>query len=157
MNPATLAFQLEWTQRTIGVNTEGVTHEESLVRPGSGGNCINWVLGHIVVHRGVMLTLLGQPPFWSDEEAEVYRRGSSGDLPASRLKPLDALRADLESSSTRLRAAMAAADDTVLRSPAPSGKLTVGERLAFLVFHEAYHTGQIGLLRRLAGRPGAIR
>ncbi len=40
---------------------------------------------------------------------------------------------------------------------ASHAKETVGQRLAFLQFHEAYHIGQIGLLRRLLGKPGAIR
>lgn len=33
----------------------------------------------------------------------------------------------------------------------------VGERLAFLQFHESYHAGQVGLLRRLLGKDGVIR
>ena len=37
-------------------------------------------------------------------------------------------------------------DADALRQPGPAG----------LAFHEAYHTGQLGVLRRLAGRPGAI-
>lgn len=32
----------------------------------------------------------------------------------------------------------------------------LGETLSFLQFHEAYHTGQLGLQRRLIGKPGAI-
>jgi uncharacterized damage-inducible protein DinB len=40
---------------------------------------------------------------------------------------------------------------------ASAGKETVGDQLAFLQFHEAYHIGQAGLLRRLAGKDGAIR
>ena len=31
-----------------------------------------------------------------------------------------------------------------------------GTRVAFLNFHEAYHAGQLGVLRRLAGKPGAL-
>jgi uncharacterized damage-inducible protein DinB len=37
------------------------------------------------------------------------------------------------------------------------GDATVSEKLAFLQFHEAYHAGQIAILRRMAGKPGAIR
>ncbi|MCH9008517.1 hypothetical protein IIA29_11025 [candidate division KSB1 bacterium] len=36
-------------------------------------------------------------------------------------------------------------------------KETVGEKLSFLHFHETYHLGQIGLLRRLAGKEGVIK
>jgi len=31
-----------------------------------------------------------------------------------------------------------------------------GAQLHFLHFHEAYHAGQLGLLRRMAGKDGAI-
>ena len=36
----------------------------------------------------------------------------------------------------------------------PDGSDTVGGMLRFLAWHEAYHPGQLGLLRRLAGKPG---
>ncbi len=157
MDGPTLAYQLEWTGRTIGVNIEGITHEDSLVRPDGGGNCINWVLGHIVASRNGMLAMLGQPPYWSDEQVALYRRGSSGELPTDGLKPLPALIEDLDASAARVRAALDAVDDAALAATAPSGDRTIGQRLAFLVFHESYHVGQIGVLRRLVGRPGAIR
>ena len=35
--------------------------------------------------------------------------------------------------------------------------MTAGEMVAALVFHEAYHAGQTGVLRRLIGKPGAVR
>jgi hypothetical protein len=34
---------------------------------------------------------------------------------------------------------------------------TLGDKLGFLQFHEAYHAGQIGLLRRLVGKEGKIQ
>mgnify|MGYP001101362822 CR=1 FL=1 len=33
----------------------------------------------------------------------------------------------------------------------------VAEKIAMLHFHEAYHTGQVGLMRRLLGKDGMIR
>lgn len=32
-----------------------------------------------------------------------------------------------------------------------------GDRLSFALFHEAYHVGQLGILRRIAGHPGATK
>jgi hypothetical protein len=40
---------------------------------------------------------------------------------------------------------------------APAGDQSVGEKLFVLQFHEAYHAGQTGLLRRIAGHEGAIK
>jgi uncharacterized damage-inducible protein DinB len=50
----------------------------------------------------------------------------------------------------------------VLERPAPGpdsdGELTetVRSLLGTILFHQAYHSGQTGLLRRIAGKPGAI-
>jgi hypothetical protein len=34
---------------------------------------------------------------------------------------------------------------------------SIGDALSRLNFHESYHAGQIGLLRRIAGKEGAIK
>jgi len=34
---------------------------------------------------------------------------------------------------------------------------TVGTNLAVFAFHESYHVGQTGVLRRVAGKPGVIK
>ena len=38
----------------FGVNVKGLSHEDSLVQPPAGGNCLNWVAAHIVASRGAM-------------------------------------------------------------------------------------------------------
>jgi len=65
----TLADYYGLTYRVIKRQLEGVTHEESLVQPPFRGNCLNWVLGHIVVSRATVLTTLGEIPPWSEAEA----------------------------------------------------------------------------------------
>src|SRR5208337_2223008 len=72
------------------------------------------------------------------------------------------LRGWLADSQQQLIAALAAISEETLSLPVPEALRrppltgTVGEALARLAFHEGYHNGQIGLLRRLAGKPGAI-
>jgi uncharacterized damage-inducible protein DinB len=41
-------------------------------------------------------------------------------------------------------------------SPTDNPDETVGTLLALSVFHEAYHAGQIGILRRMSGKAGLI-
>jgi hypothetical protein len=41
-------------------------------------------------------------------------------------------------------------------SPTNDPNETVGSLIAGFVFHDAYHAGQTGLLRRIAARGGAI-
>ncbi len=60
--------------QVAGANLEGMTHEQSLAQPSPGGNCANWILGHITnVQNGVM-QLLGEKPVW--ESAQLERAGN---------------------------------------------------------------------------------
>jgi hypothetical protein len=69
-----------------------------------------------------------------------------------------ALVADVVATGERLERAFAALDDAALSGPFPAplvgGGRTLEDGLHFLHFHETYHLGQIGLLRRILGHPG---
>jgi uncharacterized damage-inducible protein DinB len=140
-------------------NLQDVTHEESLRQPEGGGNCLNWVLGHIVATRNVVLEMLQQEPVWSKEVVDSYKRGSAPIRDDSYAQPLDKIVADLDRTQDRLVAGLTEASEVQLSAPsaekAPGD--TVGETLFILQFHEAYHAGQTGLLRRMAGHEGAIK
>ena len=147
---------LDFSNRSLGMNLEGVTHEESLIRPEGGGNCINWVLGHIVEHRDRMLVLMGQPAMLDEPVAARYARGSQPiTADGDDVRKLEVLKGALDESYDRLRRVVAAADEATFAAPA--GKSTVGDALVFLLGHEWYHGGQIGLLRRIAGHAGALQ
>lgn len=132
-----------------------VTHEESCLVPSTGGNSLNWILGHVVASRNDILALLGGPPIWSPEQAAPYVRGTDGRSDAFTPLPLEEIRDALGRSSAAIRS------NVESMSPAdfekPTEKATVGADLAFLQFHESYHAGQTGILRRLLGKEGAIR
>ena len=86
---------------SIRRNTEGISHEESLVRPGSGGNSINWCLGHILVSRHMVLDVLEQPLVLSEGDSAPYERGSQP-LADSDYLPLDRLQEALQQSQERI-------------------------------------------------------
>lgn len=71
-----LMMQLEVTHGIFQVNTEGVTHQESLHQPTESGNCLNWVAGHLVTAYNSILETLGEEPVWSENRIETYKRGS---------------------------------------------------------------------------------
>jgi hypothetical protein len=48
-------------------------------------------------------------------------------------------------------------DRPVADSPSGNPKETVRTLLTTLMFHQAYHAGQTAVLRRIAGKEGAIR
>jgi len=156
MNAGGLALQFRYTHFVLKKNLEGTTHEESLHRPEPGGNCLNWVLGHILLNRNDAHRLLGLGPVWTEAEDSPYMRGTAGLDPAGpRVRELETMIADLDRSQEQLQAALATATDERLAEKEGDG--TAGDLLYGLTFHEAYHAGQTGILRRLAGKEGALR
>ena len=158
-----LAKMYEFSYGAIERNLNDVTHDESLVQPPGAGNCLNWVLGHIVVARNTVLTLVGNAPVVGDDVAAHYRRGSDPLRSGDHAADLATLRALLSDTQQRLLPALAALSDDALASPVPEQlrrpPLTgsVADALIRLHYHEGYHNGQMGLLRRLAGKEGAIK
>ena len=140
--------------RALEMNLKGLSHEESLIQPPRGGNCLNWVAGHVVANRNAILGLLGEQPIWTAEEAETYKRGSAPIQDGTRARKFETIVADFTKSQERIRAGLSRLKDEDLAQN--KGEQTLGDALHFLQFHEAYHIGQMGLLRRMAGKEGAI-
>lgn len=155
MNPETLAYLFELNKYCTEKNTEGLSHADSLVQPQSGGNCCNWVLGHIVSTRNVILKLLGEQPIWSEHEAELYQRGSNPINSESEALSLETVLAAFDRSQEQILSALKHKSDEDMNQEIDNE--TLGQKLATLHFHETYHVGQLGLLRRIAGKEGAIK
>jgi len=154
-----LLFLFDFDHRALTLNREGVTHAESLIVATPGSNCMNWMLGHILDSRRSVLELLDAEPVWSEADAAPYDTGESAwpDPNTAGARPWDALVADFETSQERIREALARVTPERLAGlHKPGAKRPRGMHLHFLQFHEAYHVGQIGLLRRVVGKPGAI-
>jgi len=157
-----LLGQIAFASFALHRNVDGVSHEESLRSPQPGGNCLNWVVGHIVVVRQSWLTaVLGEAPLFDEATLKMYRRGSDPLTDGSLALPLGDLVAAYDRGQAPLVAGMSRLTAERLAAPAPfsPGKRpdeTVGSLVATLCFHEAYHVGQLGVLRRLVGHSGGI-
>jgi len=136
------------------MQTEGLNHADSLRQLPFPGNCLNWVIGHLIVSRDGAVEILGGERLWTEETTTRYARESgpitSDDDPA--VLRFEKLMEDYETVHTRLKALLAAKTVEDMAAPAPFGDRTLGEFLAFLTFHDSYHTGQTEYLRALAGR-----
>ena len=62
--------------RIIQMQTEGLTHTDSLLQMPFRANCLNWVVGHVLANRDGILKSIGEETLLSDEEIEVYKRES---------------------------------------------------------------------------------
>ena len=144
--------------RVVRMQAEGLTHEESLLQPPFRGNCFNWIVGHIVASRDLMLTSLGATAMLTDAEAEVYHRESEPLTDAANALPLERLLTELNASAERLVQAFsnATADDLARLVEAANGETPLLKQLIFRQWHETYHVGQLELLRQLAGKNDKI-
>ena len=151
-----LVSQFEFNQVTLRRLLEDVSQDDSLQAPKPDVNTINWLLGHIIATRNRLLDMVKVEGFWGDAEMAMYERGSKKFDPA-KAKHLVALRAALETSFEHIQRALPAKEatfgDAATRRFIRDGE-TLGEQVGYYVCHEDYHVGQIGLIRRLLGKPG---
>ena len=155
-NAAAIISTFKINQRVIHRNTKDITQADSLVQIKPAGNCLNWVIGHILSSRNGMFKYLKLEPFWSDENEELYTFGSKAiDKNSKSLKLEDMLKTYDQSQKT-LEAALEKLSDDDLKFEIDDKGTTVGQKLAFLAWHEGYHAGQTAINRRVAGFEGAI-
>jgi len=143
-----LTRQFTYNYEVLKMNTDGLSDEDALAQPTNGGNSLNWVLGHIIATRDDILKILDQEPLWDEQTVSLYKRGSFPISNLAEVVSLNRLLENFESSQQHLISALEGMDTT--------DKRTV-EKLAGLSFHESYHVGQTGLLRRIAGKDGVIK
>lgn len=155
-----LVAQLGFVDRALKANTAGLTHEDSLVQPQQGGNCLNWIVGHVVTTRNQFLALLGKEPIWEGERAARYARHTEPIVgPEDSIVPFEEILAAFDTSQQAILAGLSEISDEELSVMVPwfGSESPKAVALAGLVFHETYHVGQTGLLRRVAGKEGAIQ
>lgn len=142
----------------IDRQTEGLTHAESLLQPPMRGNCLNWTLGHLAVHRDYVLAALNQEKTLGDMAIPRYGRESAPILGEGEgVLPLEQLLAALKQGQERIDAAIEQLTPTDLAREVTVGRaMPLSEALFFLYFHDTYHTGQAEPLRQLAGKNDKI-
>lgn len=149
------------TSQALKANVAGLTQADSLVQPSPGGNCLNWVLGHLLSVYNDVLLMLGQEQVVDPEKLNRYARGSAPiQNPAGALE-LSELLSAWDKVLARIDTGLAGLTPERLDAKAPVSPTnnpneTVRSLLAVVGFHQAYHVGQVGILRRIAGKPGAI-
>lgn len=154
IDPEQLANAFALNLNIIRMQTEGLTHEDSLLQPAFRSNCLNWVLGHIATNRNRILDTLGEEPVLTVTESARYETGSDPILsPEADVLTLVMLLAALEQSQEKIATALERITVEELAREIEVGErqMTLGQRLFGFYFHETYHTGQTEALRQLAG------
>lgn len=132
----------------ILMNIDGVTNEEAMIFPNGDANCMNWILGHLIYIRNAFLNVLNEQSVWDQEKFSCYNRG---EIPLNRkdeFVSFEELKNYLEKTQVRLEDKLVhleSIDDAIIND------------VSGLCLHEIYHSGQFGYLRRILGKPGAIK
>jgi len=142
------------TFEAINQQLEGITHSDSVKQPPFGGNCIHWILGHLVVARCNFLMLLDVPSIWDMPQCRRCIPGSVPVTGESNSVPLDSLLADLDRTQELLLIALARVpmQDILLIKQ----DQTIGEHLVSYYGHESYHLGQLEILRQMVDKEGGV-
>jgi hypothetical protein len=107
-----------------------------------------------------LLRGLGEDAFWDESEYKLYERHEAPLLRAEDAKHiaelwagLDETLKSLESAFAKLTPAKLAEVAPFIQDDEPGG--TFEAALTVFAFHDAYHAGQTGVLRRIIGRAPA--
>lgn len=149
--PKQLAREFRLNLNVINLQVKGLSHEDSLRQPPFRGNCLNWILGHVVTNRMNVHSAAGLPMPWDTSAYARYQRESDPIIAAEDALPLEQILADIAASQEMLLSWLSQVPDAELDVVAAGQERTVAEQLSFYSWHETYHVGQTELLRQLTG------
>jgi len=139
----------------IHQQTQDLTDADTFIQPVSGGNCMHWVLGHLLDSQVTLLEALGVQSPISKTVLERYTRESE---PIKAAEPglftLSELLEKLDQIHDGIKARLGQMKEEDFEENVPFGaRLSPrGWVVFFLHFHYSYHIGQLEYLRQLAGK-----
>jgi hypothetical protein len=138
----------------IQMHLKGVTQTDSMLQLPFEGNCLNWVVGHILDTYSICLEWMGQPAIRSEAEARTYGYGSEPLTDPARAYDLIDMFNRLDLASMQIPVTLASLTPIELERVIEiwRGKVSLIEALFFMQWHASYHTGQLEQLRELAGK-----
>lgn len=144
-----LVTQLKYVKQTINMNLAGISNDESCISPPSGGSSMNWIMGHLMTQTVNMYKALGIDSGISniDKYEELYDRGKPNVNSSNAMDIKDIL--ELYNSTHDKMIKHLEENDI-------EGEENL-QTLTVLTFHETYHDGQIGTLRRVLGKDSVIK
>ena len=135
--------------------TADLTQEDSLLQPQPGGNCLNWVMGHLVENLVEILRILGGELPANLPDLAHYGFGSEpirGEEDRVVAMPVLVDSYALLTQEITDRLAQMSEADFEEEIDFWQGKSRRGYVAFFYFFHNTYHLGQLEQLRNLAGK-----
>ena len=147
--PITLLFKINNSMVSRGL--EGLSDDQAWTQLEGKGNPIAWIIGHLTETRGQLLGFLGAS--WDAGWDGKFKRGA--DLYDRFAYPTRSeIEAKFNATHDGAPNSPAHRKREELAAPSPvsfAGAKTVADLLAFFAFHEAYHLGQVGYIRKNLG------
>lgn len=155
VHPQALIKMFGYNAELINKQLSDMTHDESLLQLPFEGNCLNWILGHIISSRTMALQFVGVQPLWTDAQRARYRHGSPNIIEDGvEVMRLETLLTTFNESQERLVAGLHQMTYQDMCQPSGYRDNLVGDSLGYFHFHEAQHVGQILYLAQFAGKAG---
>lgn len=152
ISPALLKKGFILNANIIKRQAADLTHEDSLLQFPFRGNCLNWVIGHILIRRCTIMEMLGLEAVLTTEERKRYDTGSEPILEnGDEIIRLERLLTLLDDATDQISQAFDTVSDEKWNAM-HDDEYTVAETIFGLYFHDTYHTGQPELHRQLAGK-----
>jgi hypothetical protein len=148
IEPIALIFKLNnvLVSRTL----DGLSEDDVWSRH-AGGNPISWILGHITESRANLLGHLGAP--FETGWGPLFPQGGAV-LERARAPSRASIEAGWQATHQAMRDAFAGLGDRRLSEASPvdlPGADSVAGLIGFYAFHESYHVGQLGYIRKRLG------
>lgn len=150
---------LAMESKIIEEQIRDLTHTDSLLQPQPAGNCLNWVLGHLITSQLEIISAVGGVHPFNVDLVARYKRDSEpirGEEPG--VLKLSELLEMLKQVNSAVDTLLGGLDENAFSREIQIGerKMTLGWRVFFLHFHFTYHIGQLEYLRQLAGKQDKV-
>ena len=149
----TLATQFELHTRLFNNVLDGIADPDANSRASDTVNHIKWLAGHLTSTRFSMKKMgnLEQEDPYADMFAHGQSISEDVEYPS-----IESIKSNWNAISEALANGLKNMPQEALQSPAPTqvpvDDTSLGGFLAFLMHHEAYHIGQMGILRKYVGK-----
>jgi hypothetical protein len=149
------AKMLTGEQEIVRQQTEGLTHADSLIQPQIGGNCLNWVMGHLVDNLVQILNIIqGQLPEDLPNLDRYIRNSEPIRGKEDGVLPLHILVETYNQLTKTIAKRLEQMTETDFEEEIEfwQSQTRLGYVAFFYFFHNTYHLGQLEQFRNLAGR-----
>jgi uncharacterized damage-inducible protein DinB len=152
IEPVALIFKLN--NDMVARALADLTDEECWRHPSEGSNPLMWLVGHATISRAQLLRALGHG--YDHGLGSVFDRGQPPGV-SSAYPARQSIEKAWHDTRGRMREAFAGlTDERLAAAPFRSfpGVTNTAGLIAFFAFHESYHVGQMGYLRKMLGHAG---